>query len=85
MKTTVDIADPLLSAAKELARERGMSFKQVLEAALRDLLTQQHAPSPPFRLRDASVDGEGLRPDLVDGDWEGIRSLIYEDRGVDRS
>ena len=34
-----------------------------------------------FVLRDASVNGDGLNPELKAEDWGGIRSLIFEGRG----
>ena len=34
-----------------------------------------------FRLRDASVDGDGLHAELRDTGWESIRALAYEGRG----
>lgn len=62
MKITVDISDALHERAREVARERGQTLQSVVESALRSYVDAQRAPTPAFRLRDASVDGSGLRP-----------------------
>lgn len=45
MRTTVSISDELLVAAKRLARARGHTLGQVLDAALRHELLRQRAPA----------------------------------------
>lgn len=81
MKTTIDIADPLLKRAKRLAEKRGTTLKAVLEAALRDLLDAQKAPTGTYRLRTHVFQGRGLQPGLSWDDWTTIRELSYEGRG----
>ncbi|HEX6138186.1 MAG TPA: hypothetical protein VF059_11025 [Casimicrobiaceae bacterium] len=34
-----------------------------------------------FKLRDASVPGQGLQPGVDGGDWNRIRELAYEGHG----
>ena len=80
-KKTVEIADPLLIAAKRLARQRSTTMKAIFEAALRKLIEAESEEKEPFQLRDGSVGGEGLHEDRLDGDWESVRDLIYEERG----
>lgn len=80
MKTTIDIADPLLRRAKRRAVERGVTLKVVVEEALRRALDE----SPASRQVDADTHvftGEGLQPGLEWGDWDAVRGLIYDGRG----
>jgi hypothetical protein len=80
MKTTIEISDALLGAAKRHARDRGTTLRAVVEEGLREIL-ERKATGGAFRLRDASVDGRGLRPDVREGGWERIAELAYEGRG----
>jgi len=63
MRTTVSISDELLAAAKRLARERGQTLGEVLDAALRRELSQpdktrERRPVPVF------LGGTGPRPGI---------------------
>jgi hypothetical protein len=79
MKTTIDLADSVLAAAKAEAARRGTTLRNVVEAALRSYLaTQADAATAPFRLRRHVYTGRGLRPDA--GDWTRILDSSYEDR-----
>lgn len=82
MKTTLDIADPLLEEAKVLAAESGTTLRALVEEGLRHVVTRQRARKP-FHLRDARFKGRGrgLRPEYAAGGWERIRSAAYEGRG----
>lgn len=79
MKTTVEISDRLFEEAKRTARERGLSFRELLEGGLRWAIREKPISSPAFRLRDGSVGGEGL---AIDGAWPEIRAMIYKERGA---
>lgn len=82
MKTTVEIPDPILSAAKETARREGTTLRSLIEEGLRLSLERRAArEAGGFRLRDASVGGEGLRPELQGAPWDRVRALAYGDRG----
>jgi hypothetical protein len=81
MKTTIELSDAVLAAAKRLASERGLTLREVVEAALRRHLGEEDKPCAPFRLRDASFGGRGLQPGAEEGDWEAIRARVYEGRG----
>jgi len=35
-----------------------------------------------FKLKDASVVGQGLQPGIRESDWEQIRDILYEGRGA---
>ncbi len=81
IKTTIDIADSLLSSAKQLAAKRGTTLRSLVEAGLRSVLAES-GHTEPFRLRDASFDGQGLAPEFREGDWNRIRDAAYEARGA---
>lgn len=81
MKTTIDIADALFDEAKKLARERSTTLREVVETALRRELAEAEAkPRKPFKLRDASVRGQGLQPGIDLSDRDQMLDLIYERR-----
>lgn len=81
MKTTIDINDTLMAEVKQLAKERQQTLKSVLEAALRRFLEANEAEKEPFRLRKRTFRGEGLQPDIQEGDWATIRERAYEGHG----
>jgi predicted transcriptional regulator len=82
MKTTVEIGDALLQAAKRMAAARDMTLRMVIEAALRGYLESSaaEAQSRP-RLRRHSFRGRGLQAGLSESDWATIRERAYEGRG----
>jgi hypothetical protein len=82
MKTTIDIADGLFEDARKLAARNRVSFKAVVEAALRRFLTQEKKAGSNFKLKDGSFRGKGVRAPLQEGDWRSIQSMIYEGRGA---
>ncbi len=79
MKTTVDIPDPLLREAKELAAREGRTLRALIEEALTQLIRARQHPAQ-FRLRKVSFRGRGVRPEVSEGSWERIREFIYEGR-----
>ena len=81
MKTTVEIADPLLAEAKRAAAARGTTVRALIEAGLRRVLDEQDRDVP-FRLRDVSFEGEGLTPEFAEAGWQRIRDAIYEGHGA---
>jgi hypothetical protein len=77
MKTTVEIADSLFDEAKACAEARRVSLRQLIEEGLRAVIEREGVRKP-FRLRDGSFGGQGLKEDLS---WEEIRKRAYEGRG----
>jgi hypothetical protein len=81
MKTTVEISDPLLRRAKQLASERGTSLRELVETGLRRVLDDERSPKP-FVLRDVRVAGSGLQPEFRSASWAQIRDAAYDGRGA---
>lgn len=79
MKTTIEISDALLKAARQAARHDGTTVRSLVEQGLR-LVLEERRKIPAFRLRDASVDGSGLLPGAEGLSWEQLRSLAYGER-----
>jgi hypothetical protein len=81
MKTTVEISDALLEAARTEAAQRGTTLRSLLEEGLRRVLEDTSHRRGAFTLIDASVSGRGLDPAVREGSWEAVRALVYEGRG----
>lgn len=81
MKTTIEIADPLLEQARRLARRQRTTVRALVEQGLRRVLRDQ-ARDAPFKLRKASFKGRGLQAPLRDAGWDRIREMAYEGRGT---
>ena len=80
MKTTIELSDALLEAAKRHARARGTTLRAMVEEGLRAVLNRE-ASTASFSLKDASVHGRGLRPEVREGGWERIAEIVYEGHG----
>ncbi len=80
MKTTIDITDALLEDARRIAAREKTTVRALVEEGLRRVVAERARPGT-FRLRDASVGGNGLQPDVADASWDRIRDLAYEGRG----
>ena len=80
MKTTVDISDPLLREAKQLAAREGVTLKALIERGLHRVVSETKT-GPVFKLRRGSFKGKGLRPELRGASWDRIRDMIYDESG----
>jgi hypothetical protein len=78
MKTTVDIADPVLREARRVAAREGRTLRSLIEEGLRRVLADKKGRKSPFRLRLVTAGGRGLRPELRDASWDEIRDRSYE-------
>ena len=81
MKTTVEIPDSLLAAAKKLAARQHTTIRALIEQGLRHVLGERKEGKA-FRLRKATFNGEGLQPDVAEGSWDKLRDLAYKGRGA---
>ncbi len=80
MKTTVEIVDSLLNQVRRQAAAEETTVRSLVEEGLREVLRNRRALRR-FRLRDASFEGRGLRPEIEEGGWDVIRDLSYKGRG----
>lgn len=81
MKTTIDIADALLEAAKAAAARENRTLRDLVEQGLRVVLASRRPKGSPFRLRDASFKGTGLQPGVDPTRWDQLLAETYEGRG----
>ncbi len=65
MKTTLDITDTLFEEAKRIAARDGETLRSLVEQGLRKVLAERQAKTKPFKLKDASFGGGGLRPEVA--------------------
>lgn len=79
-KTTVVLSDELLAAAKERAARDHTTLRDVVESALRDFLSGANRPT--FRLKRASVGGQGLHPDFADKPFSVAIDASYEEHSA---
>jgi hypothetical protein len=81
MKTTIDISEPLLRAARQRAARDGTTLRSLVELGLRQVLSEE-ARTERYQWQPVISGGRGLRPELKDALWKEIRDLSYE-RGVE--
>ena len=81
MKTTIEIADPLLREARRLAAREGTTLRALVERGLHQVLAENKSEAP-FKLRRASFKGQGLQAEFRDVPWEKLRDAVYEGRGT---
>ena len=81
MKTTLDLPDDLLIAAKKLAAKRRTTLRSLVERSLRKELgeSEYRATRRPPRIRWVTVQG-GLAPGLNVADRARMTEWLYQDR-----
>ena len=77
MKTTIELPDALLAQAKHFASSHNMTMKTLFEQGLRKVMAEEKEETP-FKLRDGSVNGNGMAPEFQNATWGQIREFIYD-------
>lgn len=80
MKTTIEISDPLLMQAKQVAALQGVTLRSLIEQGLRRVVAEKQQVQG-FRLRRVTFKGEGLQPEMRGASWDRLREMAYEDHG----
>jgi hypothetical protein len=80
MKTTIDIADDLLSRAKQHGRREGKTLRAVVEDGLREVLKREERTAAK-RVKPVVFRKGGLTEEFRDAPWKALRDEIYRDRG----
>ena len=75
VKTTVDIAEPMLKEAKRIAAIEGTTLRALVEEGLRHVIAERDKQTTGFRLRDASFHGDGGVPGIDVNDWMSFKHL----------
>jgi hypothetical protein len=76
MKTTIDIADPILHEARRLAQREGTTLRALVEDGLRRVVSHR-SKNKPYRFRLVTSGGGGLTPEAQQMSWSEIRDLSY--------
>jgi predicted transcriptional regulator len=79
MKTTIELADSLLTEVKDLAMRDETTPRALAEEGLRHVVAKRQR-RPDFQLRRASFRGRGLQPGLREGDRTTLLELVYQGR-----
>jgi hypothetical protein len=79
VKTTIEMNDELFRAAKQAAAHDGITLRELIERGVRGELDRRERLG--YVLPDLSVDGEGVRPGVDEGDWDQVAAIIYTGRG----
>jgi hypothetical protein len=74
VKTTVDIADAMLTQAKLIAAREGTTLKALVEEGLRRVVEERERQKTGFRLRDGRYGSGGGVPGGPDiNDWAAMK------------
>jgi Arc/MetJ family transcription regulator len=79
MRTTIEISDAVLAAARRAASDQKTTLRTIIEVALRRYLETigGRAQMKPH-LRRCTFRGRGLQPGISESDWSTIRARAYE-------
>ncbi|MEJ0097431.1 MAG: PIN domain-containing protein [Bauldia sp.] len=85
MKTTVEIADPVLAEARKLATREGTTLRALVEQGLRQVIAdrKKQKKAKPFRMRIVTFGGRRIAAGVEGRDLgRDTRTLLSERRGV---
>ena len=83
VKTTVEIPDELHQRLRVMLAERDITFRSLLEQALRRALAEHEAHQHGGGVvRDARYGAGGITPEFAQAGWEHLRDTIYAGRGA---
>jgi hypothetical protein len=80
MKTTIEIADPLLKEARRVAAREGVTLRTLVERGLARVVGETKKPIS-FKLRRAAFKGKGLQAEFHNASWEALSEAAYQGRG----
>jgi hypothetical protein len=80
MKTTLDLADNILSRAKKVAKDQNITLRSLVEEGL-ELALEKRARAKKYRCKPVTVGGQGLSPEFQEGGWSAVQEAIYKGRG----
>ena len=83
MKTTIDIADPLLRKAKQRAARDGTTLRSLVERGLENVLAESKKTKP-HKFEIIPFKGEGLTDEFKNATWDDYLNAIYGTPGFDR-
>ena len=81
MKTTIEISESLLKAARHVMAGEKTTLRALVEEGLRTVLAAR-MDRRRFELRNMSFAGSGLQAGFRHDRWEDLRDAAYEDRGA---
>ena len=81
MKTTLEISDPLLEPVRAIAARDGKMSHELVEQDLRKVPADRQTKARPFKLRNVSVGGQGLQPEVAHLSMHELVLMVYEHRG----
>lgn len=81
MKTTIEISESLLQAARNVMAGEKTTLRALVEEGLRAVLVARMGRRR-FELRNLSFAGNGLQAGFRHDRWEDLRDAAYEDRGA---
>jgi hypothetical protein len=80
MNTTIEISNPLLKEARNLAAREGVTLSMLVERGLSRVVGDAKNPTA-FKLRRVVFKGSGLQAEFRDTSWEPLSEAAYKGRG----
>ncbi len=78
MRTSIDLSTAAFNALKKLAAENGVTMKELVERAVREIVENSKKLKRGSRtLPDYSYGGEGISTEYAGLPWSSIRDTIY--------